>query len=191
MTIDKHKAQELINETIGSEYEVYDTFDSSKYIFINWKHKDYDRDDERGQRIGVGPIAFNKITKEYTLLGSGDMFSEEYRKYLFENIDLENKPEKKIPSLMKIKSGILRRNYVNEEDIFYLIENFKKEFGDLNYSLSYPQNLTLDYTNQAMISLGKKSAMEYFIRFWNEIGFEYSEVSKNELLLNRINKAST
>ncbi|MDG4716245.1 hypothetical protein [Winogradskyella marincola] len=188
MIIDKDKVQTLINSTIGSEYEIHNTSDSSKYIFITWKHKDYEWDDERGSRIGVGPIAYNKATHEYKLLGSGDMLSEEYYKYLFENIDLNSNNE--IPDNNKIKSNILRRNYVNEEDIFYLTENYKKDFGDFKYSLSYPKNLNVDYVNQVFIDLCTNSAVDYFIKFWNEIDFEYSKVSETELLLNRIKKTN-
>ena len=182
MEIDKIKVQKLINETIGSEYEINEISDTSKYVFISWKHKDYEIDDERGYRIGVGPVAFNKITKEYKLLGSGDMLDEEYHKYLFENLE-EKEQEFEVPKKEEIKHNILRRKYVNDEDIFFLIENFKADFGDLDCFLSFMEDV--DPSSQAVVNLDNKKAIDYFKEFWNDIDFNYSLISESKIILNK------
>lgn len=184
MNFDKEKAQKLIDETIGSEYKVSEAIDRGKYIFIGWQHKIYEPDDERGHRIGVGPIAFNKETQEYKLLGSGELLNEEYSEYLFssEN-DSDNSPV--IPNREEVKSGVLRRKHVNREDIYYLVENFNKEIGEAEYYLEHSRYLNIDISKQAMVNLDNESAISYLMTFWDEIGLTYTRISQTKLLVNR------
>ena len=182
MEIDKIKVQKLKDETIGSEYEINEISDTSKYVFISWKHKEYEIDDERGNRIGVGPVAYNKVTEEYKLLGTGDMLNEEYHKYLFENTE-DNEQDFEIPKKDEIKNNILRRKYVNDEDIFFLIENFKTDFGNLDFFLSFMENV--DPSSQAVVNLDNGKAIDYFKEFWNEIDFNYSLISESKIILDK------
>ncbi len=105
MNIDETLVQNLINETIGPEYEIHKISDSNKYVFISWKHRNYYIDDERGHRIGVGPIVYNKTTKEYKLLGSGDLIVGDYMHYINEDSqEEENKFAPLIYQRLKLES---------------------------------------------------------------------------------------
>jgi len=184
MNIDRDKVQKLINETIGSQYIIHTLHETKKFIFINWKHKDYELDDERGHRIGVGPVVFNKLTKEYKLSGSGELISGEYEE-IFDDSNENNEQEFKTPSILEIKAGILRRQYVNSDDIGFLGINLEKEIGNLQYSQTWIREL-VDYSNYAVIETNNQIAFDRTIEFWKEIGFQYNVISESELFVWRI-----
>ncbi len=185
MNIDKKIVQKLIEEVLGSEFMINGIHDSSKYIFVDWKHKKYDADDERGHRIGVGPVAYNKLTKEYKLLGSGEMIHGDYMDYLNEGVE---EHDDEIPSLEQIKAGILRRQYVNSEDIGYLGYILEQELGSLKFYSTWVNELK-DEPHE-VINTDNKEAVKRLINFWNEIGFEYRKKSESELIIWKEKKPS-
>ncbi len=183
MIIDREIVQKLIDDTIGSQYIIHTLHETKSFIFINWKHKDYELDDERGHRIGVGPVVFNKLTKEYKLSGSGELIMGEYDE-IFDNFNEEQ--EFQLPSIQEIKAGILRRQYVNTDDIGFLGNNLAKEIGNIRYCQTGIREL--DFRNQAIIETNNKIAFERVIEFWKEIGFQYNVISETELFVWRIKR---
>lgn len=186
MNIDKKVVQKLIEKILGNEFEISNVHNSSKYIFIDWKHKKYDVDDERGQRIGVGPVAFNKHTKEYKLLGSGEMINGDYMDYMNEGVE---EYDDEIPNLEQIKSGILRRQYINQEDIGYLAHLLEQKIGKFKCYFNGVEELKEE--PHEVLNTDNKEVIEWFIYFWNEIGFQCRQKSELKLILWKAKKPST
>ncbi len=68
----------MIIDQLGVNYVLYTIEETSKYIFGFWKHIDYEHGYERGGLIGPGPVVFIKETKEYKMLGSGELVYGDY-----------------------------------------------------------------------------------------------------------------
>nr|WP_315258662.1 hypothetical protein [uncultured Flavobacterium sp.] len=177
MEINRDLVQEMINNFVGSEYVINKLVDSSKYLFITYKHKHFYEDDERGQLIGPGPIVYNKETKEYKTSGSGDFVCGEYSGFLNEN---EESNEENI-SVEKIKNGILRRKFVNDDDIWNLETIYKMENGDFNSHMTKNRNYNLSL--HSIYCSENIESIKYFEKFWIKLGLKYEVTNPNEIVL--------
>ena len=147
------------------------------YLFITYKHKRFYKDDERGQLIGPGPIVYDKETKEYKTSGSGDFICGEYYGYLNDN---EEVSEDKI-SVEKIKNGILRRRFVNDDDIWDLETIYKMENGDFNSHMTKNRNYNLSL--HTIYCSENIEYIKYLKRFWMELELKYEVINPNEIIL--------
>jgi len=178
MEINRDLLQEMINNSVGSDYVINKLIDSSKYLFITYKHKDFYEDDERGKIIGTGPIVYNKETKEYKSSGSGDFVCGEYSAdYWNEN---EKSNEENI-SVEKIKNGILRRKFVNDDDIWNLETIYKMENGDFDSYMTKNRNYNLSL--HSIYCSENTESIKYFERFWIKLGLKSEVINPNEILL--------
>ncbi|UEQ74500.1 hypothetical protein [Chryseobacterium arthrosphaerae] len=198
--IDLKYVQALIEIEISPDFEIREYFDTTDMVIVFWKHKIYDTDDERGHIIGAGPVVYDKTTKEYRVLGSREWFSEEicrlfetdetkermqdheYLMNLFEN----NEEDSVYSSLLteKIKASILRRNYINSEDIDFLSILTGARRLDKKFDMkSKPE---WNHTDHCVVVSGDREAKEKLISIWKEINFGYQILSETELLLFRI-----
>jgi len=202
--IDLNYVQELIEKEIGPDFEIREYFDTKDMVIYFWKHKIYDIDDERGRIIGSGPVVYDKATKEYRVLGSREWFSEEvcrlfetderkererermkdhdYLMTLFESN--EEDPDYSSSLTKKIKANILRRNYINSEDVDFLsiltgARRLDKEFD----MMRKPE---WNHTDHCVVVSDDHDAKEKLINIWKEISFGYKILSETELLLFRI-----
>ncbi|MCD0470895.1 hypothetical protein [Flavobacterium sp. JAS] len=177
MEIDRDLVRKMIDDSIGGDYVIDEFINSSKYIFITYKHKEFDDDDERGKLIGPGPIVYNKESKEYTTSGSGEFVCGKYSGYLD---GFKEYIEKEL-SFEEIKSNILRRKYVNHDDIWYLELIYKKGKGDFKSYLTKNRNYNLMlhsiYCSEDLDSIA------YFENIWIELKLKYEIISPNEILL--------
>jgi hypothetical protein len=193
-------AQQFLETEISSDFEIHKYFDTEKIIIFFWKHKKYDIDDERGHIIGYGPVVYDKAKKEYRVMGSREWFSEEICK-LFETEEekermhdynylmslFENRQEDVVYTnslIEKIKSNILRRNYVNSEDVDFLsiltgARRINKEFNLIHK----PE---WEYEGHIIVVSDDNIAKEKLINIWKKIDLNYKIFSETELLLFRI-----
>ncbi|TDO77298.1 hypothetical protein EV143_10459 [Flavobacterium chryseum] len=176
MEIDRDLVQEMINNSVGSEYVIHEFIDSSKYLFITYKHRDFYADDERGQLIGAGPIVYHKETKEYKTSGSGDFVCGEYFGYLNENDDYVEKQW----SVEEIKNDIVRRKFVNEDDIWNLALLFIGENGD---SGSMTKNRNYNLLLHNIYRSDNTEVILYFEELWIELDLKYEVLNPNQILL--------
>lgn len=177
MEIDRDLVQKMIDDSIGDDYVISTFIDSSKYLFITYKHKDFDEDDDRGKLIGPGPIVYNKETKEYKTSGSGEFVCGEYFGFLNES----NEYIEKVLSFEEVKSNILRRRFVNEDDIWDLELIYVKRKGDFKSYLTKSRNYNLMlhsiYCSEDLDSIA------YFENIWIELKLKYEITNPNEILL--------
>lgn len=131
----KDKFQEIILENLGEKYTLHNTEESSKYIFGFWKHIAYESDDDRAALIGPGPVVFIKDSKEYKMLGSGDLVYGDYFDE-FKEEDAKNGYDG-WQSLEELKEGILRRKYVNEHDVITVVFRAMEEIGEFQFNLDH------------------------------------------------------
>lgn len=203
--IDLNFAQQIIEKEISPDFKITEYFDTEEMIIFFWTHKIYDPDDERGHIIGPGPLVYDKTTKEYQVMGSGEWFSEEICK-LFETeerkekIDdhnylmslFENEQEDLVYTnslIEKIKSNILRRNYVNSDDVDLLSILTGARRIDKEYDLIFRHEWK--HEEHIIVVSDDSKAKEKLIAIWKEIGYKYKILSDNELLLFRIKKINT
>jgi hypothetical protein len=177
MEINRDLVQKMINDSIGDDYVINKFIDTSKYVFITYKHKDFYEDDERGKLIGPGPIVYNKETKEYKTSGSGEFVCGEYSGYFDEG---DEYIEKEL-SLEEIKSNILRRKFVNEDDIGYLEFIYVKRKGNFKSYLTKNRNYNL-MLHSIYCSENLDSVL-YFENIWIELELKYEMISPNEIVL--------
>lgn len=176
--INRDLVQEMINDFVGTDYVIHEFIDSSKYVFITYKHKGFYEDDERGRLIGSGPIVYNKETKEYKTSGSGDFVCGEYFGYLNEG---GGEYVEKDLSAEEIKSNILRRKFVNDDDIWDLEIIFKKGKGDFNSHLTKNRNYNLSL--HSIYCSANIDSVSYFENIWIELGLKYEVISPKEIVL--------
>lgn len=176
MEIDRDLVQEMINNFVGSNYVINEFIDSSKYLFITYKHRDFYADDERGKLIGSGPIVYHKETKEYKTSGSGDFVCGEYVGYLNENDDYVEKKW----SVEEIKNDIVRRKFVNEDDIWNLALLFIGENGD---SGSMTKNRNYNLLLHNIYRSDNTEVILYFEKLWIELNLKYEVLNPNQILL--------
>lgn len=198
--IDLNFAQQIIEKEISTDFKIAEYFDTEEMIIFLWTHKIYDPDDERGHIIGSGPLVYDKTTKEYRVMGSGEWFSEEICK-LFETEErkerthdhdyimklFENLPEDTAYTnslIEKIKSNILRRNYVNSDDVDLLSILTGARRIDKEYDLIFRREWK--HEEHIIVVSDDSKAKEKLIAIWKEIGYEYKILSDNELLLFRL-----
>lgn len=198
--IDLDFAQQIIEKEISPDFKIAEYFDTEEMIIFFWTHKIYDPDDERGHIIGSGPLVYDKTTKEYRVMGSGEWFSEEICK-LFETEErkerthdhyyimklFENLPEDTAYTnllIEKIKSNILRRNYVNSDDVDLLSILTGARRIDKEYDLIFRREWK--HEEHIIVVSDDSIAKEKLIAIWKEIGYEYKILSYNELLLFRL-----
>lgn len=180
--MDAEKAQKIITEGIGPDYVIYKIDETEKYSFAYYKHQNYYLDDERGRMIGVGPVVFIKETGEYKLLGSGEVifggyfdFSEEVEPEPFQN-----------PSLEQIKKDILRRNYVNMDDLSFLEINWIEQFENPSMTITFQRGSDF---NKFIIAKSKNSSFLDFLKeFWSDLNLDFEMIAEDELMLCRINE---
>ncbi|WP_456313982.1 hypothetical protein [Pseudomonas shirazensis] len=178
MEIDRDLVQEMINNSVGSDYVINEFIDSSKYLFITYKHKDFYADDERGQLIGPGPIVYHKETKEYKTSGSGDFVCGEYFGYLNEK---NNDYVEKQWSVEEIKNNILRRKFANEDDIGNLGVLYSNENEDVSFHLTKNRNYNLSL--HSIYCSDNTDSILYFERLWIEFNLKYEVLNPNQILL--------
>ncbi|KUJ61007.1 hypothetical protein AR687_14870 [Flavobacteriaceae bacterium CRH] len=176
MEIDRDLVQEMINNSVGNDYVINEFIDSSKYLFITYKHRDFYDDDERGQLIGPGPIVYHKETKEYKTSGSGEFVCGEYFGYLNENDDYVEKQW----SVEEIKNDIIRRKFVNHDDIWNLALLFVGENGD---SGSMTKNRNYNLILHTIYYSSNIDVILYFERLWIELNLKYEVLNPNQILL--------
>lgn len=193
-------AQKFIEKEIGSDFKITKYFDTKDMSIFFWGHKNYDDDDERGHVIGPGPLVYNKDKKEYRVMGSREWFSDDICKlfeteeskerinehnYLMRLFENEKGDDLYTDSLIKkIKANILRRKYVNSEDVDFLsiltgARRIDKEF-DL---IGKPD---WKYEEHIIVVSNDTIAKEKLINIWIEMSLKYIELSEIELLLFRI-----
>ncbi|WP_144281857.1 hypothetical protein [Chryseobacterium echinoideorum] len=178
--IDEILVQKMIEDKIHPDYKIFKLYDTQPYIFIFWKHKKYDKDDERGMLIGVGPIVYDKEKKDYTILGSGSN-NEHYYKHLPKNLFEEYRV---INSFESIKAGILRRKYVNTDDIDRLCQIITNGWGYTDFDIYSPSGYSIE--THSVVVLKDKIHQEILIDFWNKINYQYEIINDTEILLWKI-----
>ncbi len=181
--MDTKLAQKIIDEEIGSDYTIYKVEDSEKYTFAYYKHKYYEDDDERGHLVGVGPVAFNKETKEYKLLSSGDILCGDY--FDFQKNIQQDSQEPEFPDFDEIKKGILRRKYVNSDDIFYLGIHWDKQFEDKS-DVHLTFNKEIDFKQFLIASSSNKDFLSFMEEYWRDLNLDSQKKDDNHIILRRI-----
>lgn len=201
--IDLKYVQELIEKEISPDYEIREYFDTQDMVIVFWKHKIYDMDDERGRIIGSGPVVYDKATKEYRVLGSREWFDEdicqlfetdetkekikdhEYLMDLFESN--EENPSHSHLLTEKIKKNILRRNYINTDDVdcLSILTGVRRMDKEVNNKFDLIRKPEWNSTDHCVVVSDDQVAKEKLINIWKEINFEYKILSETELLLFR------
>lgn len=177
MEINRDLVQEMINDSIGNDYVINKFIDSSKYIFITYKHRDFYEDDERGKLVGAGPIVYNKETKEYKTSGSGDFVCGEYSD-CFDDYEEEIKEDL---SFEEIKSNILRRKFVNDDDIWDLLLIYIKLKGD--FKSYFTKNRNYNLSLHSIFCSEDPDSILYLENIWIELKLKYEIISPKEILL--------
>jgi hypothetical protein len=180
--MDLEKAQKIIDEAIGSEYIIFKTEDSERYTFAYYKHRNYDLDDERGHLVGSGPVVFKKQTSEHILLSSSDCI---YGDYFDFREPAEEEPFQN-PSFEQIKKDILRRNYVNSDDVHSIEFNWKEQCEDPFMRLHWQKEI--DYNRFLIVNSKNSSFLDFLKVFWSELNLDFEMTAEDELLLCRINE---
>lgn len=198
--IDLEYAQQIIEKEISPDFKISRYFDTEDMVIYFWTHKEYDPDDERGHLIGSGPVIYDKKTKKYRIMGSREWFSEEicrlfeteeekkrmhehdYLMSLFENG--EENPDYTRSLIEKIKANILRRKYVNSEDVDFLSILTGARRIDRKFDLiGKPQ---WKFEEHIVVVSDNPVAREKLMKIWEKIDFNCKLLSENELLLFRI-----
>ncbi|MGU3375278.1 hypothetical protein [Chryseobacterium sp. M5A1_1a] len=197
--IDLNYVQEFIEKEISPDFEIREYFDTQDMVIFLWKHKRYDIDDERGHIIGYGPVVYDKAKNEYRVLGSRDWFPEEisqlfetnetkermfdhhYLMELFENSGEDLAYSKLLTE--KIKSRIIRRNYINSEEVDFLSILTGARRLDKEFDLIRKREF-VDTPHTVVVSENHE-AKEKLMNIWEELGFEHKTLSDTELLLFR------
>jgi hypothetical protein len=181
--IDRDLVQKIINEEISPDYVINNIYDTEKYIFVSYKHRFYDEDDERGHLVGVGDVVYHKETKEYKLLGSGAYITGDYLDYL-QNEYPENEIEPK--SQEQIITRIKERKYVNMEDHFFFMHIIEKEHPEFNSAITMDRNLNL---SEHFIFTSESSTIQNkIIEYWKTFNFPYQIRNDNQIVLCRTDK---
>ncbi|TDW47294.1 hypothetical protein EV144_105313 [Flavobacterium sp. 270] len=181
--INRDLVQKIIDVEISPDFIIDNIYDTQKYIFIGYKHRNYDEDDERGHLVGIGPIVYNKETGEYKLLGSGEYMAGDYIDYL-----RDTNAENEIPakSLEQIISRIKQRKYVNADDHFFFMEIIEKEHPEFTSVITHDRNLNLSehfiFKSENLIIQNK------IIAYWKIFNFPYQIRNQNEIVLWRTEK---
>jgi len=178
MEIDRDLVQEMINNSVGSNYVINKLIDSPKYLFITYKHKHFYEDDERGKLIGPGPIVYHKETKEYKTSGSGDFVCGEY---YAESWNENKESNEEAVSVEKIKNTILRRKFVNDDDIWNLESIYKMENGDFNSHMTKNRNYNLSL--HSIYCSENIESIKYFEKLWIKLRLKYEMINPNEIVL--------
>lgn len=194
--IDRQAVQEIIDKEISPDFEILDYCDTDKYIIISWKHRNYDKDDERGWIVGPGPVIFDKQSKEYRLLGSAEWFYGDYAEgipeteesnkhlkdynYIMGLLDDEEENIEHTAILIEnIKGKIVKREFVNQNDIDFLsiltgARRYKSEFEPKVYGKNYHDATLLVFDNA--------KARKKLIEIWESIDFKSEIISDTELV---------
>lgn len=175
--IDEILVQKMIEDEIHPDYTIFKYYETDPYIFIFWKHKKYDKDDERGKLIGVGPIVFDKSQKNYTILGSGSN-NAHYYKHLPDNLFDEYRI---INTFESIKAGIVRRKYVNTDDVDRLCQIITNGWASVDFDMYYSKDYDVEIHIIAVLK--NKEQQDIIINFWNEIDYQYKVLNDTEILL--------
>ncbi|AXT55385.1 hypothetical protein D1815_06295 [Aquimarina sp. AD1] len=177
----KTEFQKLIVQTLGEKYTLHKTEESSKYILGFWKHVDYEADDDRGGRIGPGPVVFIKATKEYKMLGSGDLVYGDYFDEFKEEDDKDGYDGWQ--SIEEIKEGILKRRFVNERDIVTVVFKAMEEIGEFKFNLNHvdPRKSMDTY----IFISESKEARNKVIWFLEYIGIPYDIKETTNIIFDR------
>ena len=176
----KEKFQEMIIDRLGVNYTLHTIEETSKYIFGFWKHVEYEYDDERGGLTGPGPVIFIKETKEYKMLGSGELV---YGDYFDEFREEEKDDDDGWQSIAEVKEGILRRKYVNEHDMVNIIFKINQEFGGYEYQLDHVDWRKPEETF-VFISDHKK-VQEKIALFLEDLDISYTIKEETKIIFNR------
>lgn len=186
MEIDREKVQKIIDEQISSDFiaDFENIIDTEKYIFINYKHKSYEADDERGHLIGVGPVVFNKETQEYQLLGSGEYIFGDYRDYLPEFEEQETMEDFFALPIQEIVNRIQKREFVNQDDCFYFLNLMEKEFPEFKGGIS--MNRTVNAREHFLFNHENPEYRTRIVKFWDLTGFPYLIRNEKEIVLGRV-----
>jgi hypothetical protein len=195
--IDRELVQHLIETEISPDFEMDKWYDSGPYIIISWKHKRYSRDDERGMIVGPGPMVYFKAKKEYRILGSGEWFYGDYADFLDPGLFAEEKRknnvisnlldevevgEEKVQEIVNdIKAAILKRDYINSDDINDLCILFGVARGTAPFNMTRHPGYNREI--HLMVVFNNQEVHKKLIAFWEEIGFGYVIVSGTELVL--------
>lgn len=195
--IDLNYVQKLIEKEISPDFEIREYFDTQDMVIFFWKHKRYAIDDERGRIIGYGPVVYDKAKNEYRVLGSRDWFSEEisllfeteetkermsdhhYLMELFENNGEDPAYSKLLTE--KIKSRIIRRNYINSEEVDFLSILTGARRLDKKFDMILKREL-IDTPHTVVVSEDHE-AKEKLMNIWEELDFKYKTLSNAELFL--------
>lgn len=179
--IDKEKVIKILNDNFDGKREIFEILDTSKYIFITHKHKDFYIDDERGQLFGAGPIVYDKDTKEYSLSGGADYILKGYHKYLDE-IPNENI----IRDINSIKADILRRRFINQDDLKDLIKILNYTYID-DVLIDLPEDYMTNYypkdISVCIIQSKEKELLQTIVTFLKEISAKFKLLSQKELFV--------
>lgn len=188
MKIDKEKVQKIIDNEISSDFiaDFENIIDTEKYIFINYRHKIYQPDDERGHLIGVGSIIYNKETKEYKLLGSGDYIEGDYMDYLPENEEQETLEDFFALPIQEIVNRIQNREFVNFTDCDYFLYKIEKEFPEFKGGVR--MNRTVNPGEHFLFYEENSQYRQKIIQYWELIGFPYFVRNEKEIVLGRVKK---
>lgn len=180
--MDVEKVQKIITEGIGPDYVIYKIDNTEKYSFAYYKHQNYYLDDERGRLIGVGPVVFIKETGEYKLLGSGECIMGDY----FDFNEEEEEEPFQIPSFEQIKKDILRRNYVNMDDLSFLVINWKEQFGDPSVEMIFQRGS--DFGKFIIAKSENSSFLNFLKEYWLDLNLNFELIAADQLMLCRKNE---
>ncbi|MCX6316261.1 MAG: hypothetical protein NTW29_03165 [Bacteroidetes bacterium] len=201
--IDISLVQRIIEEEISPDFEIHEYFDTKPFVIIFWKHKEYDIDDERGQVVGPGPVIFDKQKNEYRLLGSGEWFYGDYADllepseediqhrqdydYLMGLLDGKENDKPRTDLLIeKIKQKIVKRQYVNTEEIDFLsiLTGARRMENEIDGTFDIKREAGRN--NALRLVFNHIAARQKLIEIWKEIGFRHEEISDTELILWKI-----
>ncbi|WBX98976.1 hypothetical protein [Chryseobacterium gambrini] len=101
---------------------------------------------------------------------------------LFENLPEDTAYTNSL--IEKIKSNILRRNYVNSDDVDLLSILTGARRIDKEYDLIFRREWK--HEEHIIVVSDDSKAKEKLIAIWKEIGYKYKILSDNELLLFRL-----
>ncbi|MDX6189956.1 hypothetical protein SGQ83_11400 [Flavobacterium sp. Fl-318] len=183
--IDKDLVQKIINEEISPNYVINNIIDTEKYIFIGYKHRYYDRDDDRATLVGVGDVIYDKEKSEYKLLGSGDYITGDYLDYL--QNETEEEEEIEIKSLDQIITRIKERQYVNRDDYHIFLDSIKKEHSEFKKGITMDRNLNL--SEHFLFESENNIIQNKIIAFWKLFGYPYHPRNNNQIILCRTEKS--
>lgn len=185
--IDKDLVQKIINEEISPNYVIDNILDTKKYIFIGYKHRYFDEDDDRGRLVGVGHVIYDKEKREYRLLGSGEYIIGDYLDYLQNETEEEEDEEIEIKSLDQIITRIKERKYVNMDDYFFFLVAIEKEHPEFKSVMTMDRNLNL--SEHFLFESENNIIQNKIIAFWKLFGYPYHPRNHNQIILCRTEKS--